>query len=90
MTARFYDGGFVFPQTVNTGKATIGDDGTITIDKELIGGMTLRDWFAGQASEADIRHHQCFIGDSGDFRYSREEARYRYADAMIAARGVKL
>ena len=53
-------------------------------------GMSLRDWFAGQASEQDIDQHR-------DYRLcpktsiviscrTRERARYAYADAMIAQR----
>ncbi len=52
-------------------------------------GMSLRDWFAGQATEKDIDAHQQYIRDSiGDAvpKYTREQAKYRYADAMIAAR----
>lgn len=52
-------------------------------------GMSLRDWFASQATEKDIDAHQQYIRDSiGDAvpKYTREQAKYRYADAMIAAR----
>ena len=58
-------------------------------------GMTLRDWFAGQATEEDVRHHQYEAEKDrwvdgvlipGDY-ITREEAKYRYADAMLAARG---
>jgi hypothetical protein len=45
-------------------------------------GMTLRDWFAGRATEQDIEHHQC----SSAWRITREQAKYAYADAMLAAR----
>ena len=52
-------------------------------------GMSLRDWFATQASEQDIEEHTL-----GDLRASgrsynhrsREQAKYAYADAMIKAR----
>ena len=52
-------------------------------------GMTLRDWFAGHASEQDIEEHT--IGDlRGSGRSynnrSREQAKYAYADAMLKAR----
>lgn len=64
-------------------------------------GMTLRDYFATHASEEDIIEHtpkgckEEYIHDNGDgsksIRYrqamwTREEARYRYADAMLKAR----
>jgi hypothetical protein len=46
-------------------------------------GMSLRDWFAGQALArlADIEH----VGKDGDFSACGEFA-YRFADAMLAAR----
>ena len=51
-------------------------------------GMSLRDWFAGQATEEDIDAHQEYAKDIGGMvpKYTREQAKYRYADAMIAAR----
>lgn len=51
-------------------------------------GMTLRDWFAAHASEADIDSHRLVDFVDGEFeaRTSREEARYAYADAMLAMR----
>ena len=36
-------GGPAFPQMIGTGKAIWGEDGIATIDKEIVGGMTLRD-----------------------------------------------
>lgn len=52
--------------------------------------IELRDWFAGQASEMDIEHYREFTCGSElfdeHFRFTREQARYRYADAMLAAR----
>lgn len=56
-------------------------------------GATLRDWFAINASEEDIK--DMMLGDS-DYRgsrrvdYNRQEARYRHADAMIRARVVNI
>ena len=53
-------------------------------------GMSLRDWFAGQATERDIEAHltTCDAEGFGTGRYrTREQAKYAYADAMIAARG---
>lgn len=65
------DGGPAFPQTVD-------DMGALTV---ATSGMSLRDWFAGQALAG-------MLGDperSGEFA---EFARYAYqaADAMLAAR----
>jgi hypothetical protein len=53
-------------------------------------GMTLRDYFAGKATDADIEFHRKPAKDpvDGMVRYSksREQARYAFADAMIAER----
>lgn len=65
-------------------------------------GMTLRDYFAARASEEDINQHiwkgfnETAIKTAGDgtkyetsiaARWTREQAKYRYADAMLKARG---
>lgn len=49
-------------------------------------GMSLRDWFAGQASEADIERHSNFWRGDTHIMRTREEAKYAYADAMLATR----
>ena len=63
-------------------------------------GMTLRDYFAAKASEKDIEAHingpkteHIVQGSDGVKRivhkntiYTREQAKYKYADAMLAAR----
>lgn len=53
-------------------------------------GMTLRDWFATQAKEADIEHYREYsVGPElfdEYYKYTREQARYRFADAMLEAR----
>ena len=63
-------------------------------------GMTLRDYFAAKASEDDIRANiegpmqECIVeGSDGrkhithrTVKYTREQAKYRYADAMLKAR----
>ena len=52
-------------------------------------GMSLRDYFAMRATEKDIEKHCVYVtsDDPGDFimtaTYTREQARYRFADAMI-------
>ena len=63
-------------------------------------GMTLRDYFAAKASEEDIRANiegpmqECIV-ESSDGRkhithrtvkYTREQAKFRYADSMLKAR----
>lgn len=64
-------------------------------------GMTLRDYFAAEASEEDIKHfrpkgfNEEYVIDLGHGRkeiairpamWTREQARYIYADAMLEAR----
>lgn len=63
-------------------------------------GMTLRDYFATHASEEDIKYWQPMgamvakVKETGNGKmiyhepgmYTREIARYRYADAMLKAR----
>lgn len=85
MSTPIDDGGPAFPlpiqkQRFDTTPEDFKQTGT--------GGMTLRDWFAGQATEKDIETnrypnpYKMRLPDS----ITREAARYRYADAMIAAR----
>jgi hypothetical protein len=45
-------------------------------------GMTLRDWFAGQALAGLLAH-------TGESERNRAVAAYRYADAMLRAREVE-
>ena len=63
-------------------------------------GMSLRDYFAAKASEEDIRANiegpmqECIVeGSDGrkhithrTVKYTREQAKFRYADAMLKAR----
>lgn len=68
---------------------------------DIHSGMTLRDYFAAKASEEDILQHiwkgfnETAIKTAPDgtkyetsiaARWTREQARYRYADAMLKAR----
>ena len=50
-------------------------------------GMSLRDWFAGQATANDVKNHR---GDYDvgltKYQFTCEQAKYRYADAMLAER----
>jgi hypothetical protein len=52
--------------------------------------MTLRDWMAAHATEADIDNHRdyqlCPETSVVMSCRTREQAKYSYADAMIAAR----
>jgi hypothetical protein len=47
-------------------------------------GMTLRDYFAAHASEADIRYWQ--VDANGNEMRSRSQARWVYADSMLKTR----
>lgn len=53
-------------------------------------GMSLRDWFAGQATDKEVEAHRGYTatawGGLMDPQRTIEQARYRFADAMIAAR----
>ena len=62
--------------------------------------MTLRDYFAAKATEQDIKSHEQADGPEAKgvdtlgnewkrpsiIYYTREQAKYRYADAMLKAR----
>lgn len=48
-------------------------------------GMTLRDWFAGQAINGMYANHGCAKGSEMDLLADARKA-YRIADAMLAAR----
>lgn len=64
-------------------------------------GMDLRDYFAAKATEQDIKNYEKEDGEEITGKdslgrewkrpeiiyYTREEAKYRYADAMMKARG---
>jgi hypothetical protein len=52
---------------------------------------TLRDYFAARASDKDVSEYRGkFVNiedvDEYHYEYTREQAKYRYADAMLAAR----
>ena len=58
--------------------------------QDEVPGMSLRDWFAGQALVANVGPLQS-LGeiakmDSRRYMVARVEAAYAYADAMLAAR----
>jgi hypothetical protein len=63
-------------------------------------GISIRDYFAAKASEEDIRANiegpmqECIVESSDgrkhithrNVKYTREQAKYRYADTMLKAR----
>ena len=89
-------GGPAFPTARVNINGVDEQDGISAFD----GGMTLRDYFAAKASEEDIKAHQDggvkeqVVDDMNgrkrivhcNVRYTREQAKYRYADAMLKAR----
>jgi hypothetical protein len=86
MSTPIKDGGPAFPLPMFTRQA----DGMPMSPQEYgLGGMTLRDWFAGQALAGAVG-----FSPSNPFRkYDQPEdvaaACYRFADAMLAAREVQ-
>jgi len=76
MTTETKDGGPAFPAH--------GSMGEVTCD-----GMTLRDYFAAKAMAAEIAAGKDMDGMRGYDGWRDEFAReaYRYADAMLSARG---
>ena len=82
---RTNDGGLAFPSVFTIAAGTNRQDGTLasSAEQHVHGGMTLRDYFAGQALAglmANPQHARIFH-PSDDTEYV-----YRIADAMIAAR----
>lgn len=81
--SKINDGGPAFPGLVETGKLQIGDDEFAHPVFGAQGGMSLRDWFAGQAlaglcSSPSMRQ----IWDATDMAMQS----YQFADAMLAER----
>ena len=79
------DGGPAFPSTVRREERYMdeGGYGHTRIVSTLEGGMTLRDWFAGQAVEGII---SSFNLNSDWSHADRAEFAYRQADAMLIER----
>lgn len=60
-------------------------------EQPIAAGMTLRDWFAAMATDADIDSILRYSGWKDGQRHldqipTRQQARYTHADAMLAAR----
>ena len=75
-------GGFAFPQS----------NPDVGYSDYIGGGMTLRDWFAGQALVACYEHAVKTFANEGWPKNWRDEVAMeacRMADAMLAAREVK-
>lgn len=76
MATKPNDGGSAFPRA-----AFWNQDGPIEIDSEPVDGMSLLDWFAGQAMKELIR---LYPGQLPGEQIGTES--YYYAAAMLAAR----
>jgi hypothetical protein len=86
MNTQIEDGGPAYPTTATATRVTKDEDGaSVLTNYGSSAGMTLRDWFAGQALAA-IPH----IGCGCDLKNEEfAKAAYQIADAMLAARKEK-
>ena len=81
------NGGPAFPTQQKTGGAFLGSDGLLHDETLQMGGMSLRDWYAGQAlagliacpDSPDAKDWPEMTSKTASFAYD-------YADAMIAVR----
>ena len=78
MTDQHKDGGPAMPGPVYTQNGHLSGHGM---------GMSLRDWFAGQALAGYFGY--CLAGHQNTATVPTAEYIYQMADAMIAARGAK-
>jgi len=76
------DGGPAFPNAQR-----LFDNDTQSWAVHSVGGMTLRDWFAGMALQGEVANPSSglFEADSITFTELAEDC-YRMADAMLSAR----
>lgn len=96
MTSKIDDGGLAFPgkrieQVGTVADHGFSDDDSPTFDFVQHPGMSLRDWFAGQALAGEFAAQNEITGEitnntPDDWMLERAQTIYRMADAMIAAR----
>jgi hypothetical protein len=89
--AKIEDGGLAFPgsryQQVGTmADHGVSDDDSPTFDLVQHPGMSLRDWFAGQALVGLIPAYQAAYGSPTSECMEVVREAYGYADCMLAAR----
>ena len=82
-----YDGGPAFPQTRQQWQDSQTGGRFVAVD--YTGGMTLRDWFAGQALAGLIQGYTVAYGSPTSRPQEVVREAYNYADAMLAARDAK-
>ena len=88
------DGGPAFPQPLTMHPSGVMD---YPSNGWGMGGMTMRDYFAAHATKMDVDTHRGMETHRSKvdgelvitFKYTYEQARYAYADAMLAAREAK-
>ena len=65
-----------FPQTINTNFTTIDQNGYITLDKETVGGLTKREYFAAKAMQG-------LLANGEEFSSNVAGSAVWYADQLI-------
>jgi len=77
--SKINDGGAAFPQTMVT-SINLRDDGTATVEKEIVGGLTKREWFATHAPEPPPQWWAHGAKTCAGYAMWNRQ----YADAMVA------
>ena len=87
------DGGQAFPCIAGiSSTASVNQEGKPILTHQFVesGGMSMRDYFAAHATEEDIHDFSHTVKDGTIVRTcSRVEARWAFADSMLAAREPK-
>lgn len=95
MTSKIDDGGLAFPGFRNQQVGTVADFGFTDDDSPTFAdvqhsGMSLRDWFAGQAIASVPLRSWDHLGSDDMVRIEAwAKCAYLIADAMLAARSIK-
>lgn len=80
------DGGAAFP-ALDCGRVYEQNDGGYSVNFESSSGMTLRDWFAGQAIARAAEFPSAQYGHDENMRIAVDA--YKLADAMLAVRAAR-